>query len=150
MRVEQLSQTARGIPAAPYDCLIAKEKILKELERVKWFLWHGNVFRTDETLTDLLFEVDSAVEEDREAQRPVHLVLKKWARAPRNSVPISTTMLLESSTTGSVIDVGNEYRRALWNQRSTSSSPSGSSRSSKCDGHRAGPSSIAGPGSGAE
>jgi hypothetical protein len=32
---------------------ITKEKILKELERVKWFLWHGNLFRADETLTDL-------------------------------------------------------------------------------------------------
>jgi len=57
------------------------EKILKELERVKWFLWHGNVFRADETLTDLMFEVDSAIEEDREARRPIHLVLKKLARA---------------------------------------------------------------------
>jgi hypothetical protein len=37
-----------------------KEKILKELERVKWFLWPGNVFRADETLTDLMFDVDSA------------------------------------------------------------------------------------------
>jgi hypothetical protein len=36
----------------------------------KWFLWHGNVFRADETLTDLMFEVDGALEEDREARRP--------------------------------------------------------------------------------
>jgi hypothetical protein len=34
---------------------MTKEKILKELERVKWFLWHGNVFRADETLTDPTF-----------------------------------------------------------------------------------------------
>ena len=44
MRVEQFSQTARGFRGT-YDCLITKEKILKGLERVKWFLWHGNVFR---------------------------------------------------------------------------------------------------------
>jgi hypothetical protein len=60
---------------------MSKEKILKELERVKWFLWHGNVFRADETLTDLMFEVDGAIEEDREARRPAQLVLKKLARA---------------------------------------------------------------------
>jgi hypothetical protein len=38
------------------------------------------VFRADETLTDLMFEVDSAIEEDREAKRPAQLVLKKLAR----------------------------------------------------------------------
>jgi hypothetical protein len=60
---------------------MTREGILKELERVKWFLWRGNVFRADETLTDLMFEVDGAIEEDREARRPAHLVLKKLARA---------------------------------------------------------------------
>jgi hypothetical protein len=79
MRVEQLSQTARGF-CGTYDSPMNKEKILKELERVKWFLWHGNEFRADETLTDLMFEVDGAIE-DREARRPAHLVLKKLARA---------------------------------------------------------------------
>jgi hypothetical protein len=43
---------------------VSKEKILKAHERVKWFLWHGHVFRADETLTDLKFEVDGAIEED--------------------------------------------------------------------------------------
>jgi hypothetical protein len=60
---------------------MSKEKILKAPERVKWFLWHGHVFRADETLTDLMFEVDGAIEEDREARRPVQLVLEKLARA---------------------------------------------------------------------
>jgi hypothetical protein len=39
------------------------------------------VFRADETLTDLMFEVDGAMEEDRAARRPAHLVLKKLSRA---------------------------------------------------------------------
>jgi hypothetical protein len=64
---EQLSQTARGFHGT-YDCLMTKEKILKKLERVKWFLWHGNVFRADETLTDLMFEMDGTIEEDRGAR----------------------------------------------------------------------------------
>jgi hypothetical protein len=42
---------------------------------------HGNGFRADGKLTDLMFEVDGAIEEDREARRPVHLVLKKLVRA---------------------------------------------------------------------
>jgi hypothetical protein len=39
------------------------------------------VFRADETLTHLMFEVDGAMEEDREAGRPAQLVLKKLAHA---------------------------------------------------------------------
>ena len=80
MRMEQLSQTARGF-SGTYESGMTKEKVLKELERVKWFLWHGNLFRADETLTDLMFEVDGAIDEDREARRPAHWVLKKLARA---------------------------------------------------------------------
>jgi len=72
MRVEQLSQTARGLSGS-YESGMTKEKVLKELERVKWFLWHGNLFRADETLTDLMFEVDGAIDEDREARRPAYL-----------------------------------------------------------------------------
>jgi hypothetical protein len=50
MRAEQLSQTASGFRGV-YECLMTTEKILKELERVESFLWHGNVFRADETLS---------------------------------------------------------------------------------------------------
>jgi len=80
MWMEQLSQTARGFIGA-YECAITKESILKELERVKWFLWRGNLFQAAETLTDLMFEADAAIEEDKTGKRPVHLVLKKLARA---------------------------------------------------------------------
>jgi hypothetical protein len=80
MRIEQLLQTARGFRGTAGGEM-TREGILKELERVKWFLWHGNVFRADETLTDLMFEVDGAIEEDRELRRPAHLVLKKLAHA---------------------------------------------------------------------
>jgi len=80
MRIEQLSQTARGFNGT-YECGITKESILKDLERVKWFLWHGNLFRSDQTLTDLMFEADAAIEEDKQGKRPVNLVTKKLARA---------------------------------------------------------------------
>jgi hypothetical protein len=80
MRVEQLLQTARGF-SGTYECPITKESILKELERMKWFLWHGNLFQADETLTDLIFEVDGAIEEDTQAKRLAHVVLKKLVRA---------------------------------------------------------------------
>ncbi|MEJ8852924.1 ISKra4 family transposase, partial [Variovorax rhizosphaerae] len=39
MRIEQLLQTTRGLQGPE------REELLKDIERVKWFLWHGNVFR---------------------------------------------------------------------------------------------------------
>ena len=48
MRIEQLLQTTRGLHGPE------KEELLKGIERVKWFLWHGNAMRADETLYDLL------------------------------------------------------------------------------------------------
>jgi hypothetical protein len=57
--------------------------MLKELGRVKWFLWHGKVVRADDTLSSLIDEVDGVREEDREAGRPPQLVLKK-CRHPLN------------------------------------------------------------------
>jgi len=72
-------QTARGLRSTATG--ITKELILKELARVKWFLWHGNVVRADDTLSSLIDEVDGVREEDREAGRPPQLVLKKLSRA---------------------------------------------------------------------
>ena len=79
MRIEQLSQTARGV--RDNNAGTTKEEILHQLERVKWFLWHGNVTDAGETLSALIDEVDSARGEDKEAGRPVHAVLKKLSRA---------------------------------------------------------------------
>jgi hypothetical protein len=44
----------------------SKELILKELGRIKWFLWHWNVVRADDTLSSLIDELDAVREEDRE------------------------------------------------------------------------------------
>jgi hypothetical protein len=79
MRIEQLSQTARGLRDGTSS--IAKEEILAQLRRVKWFLWHGNVMQADDTLSALIDDVDGAREEDRDAARPAPLVLKKLSRA---------------------------------------------------------------------
>ena len=36
-----------------------REAALKELERIKWFLWHGNVYRALETVDDLAMDLDT-------------------------------------------------------------------------------------------
>ena len=72
--IEQSIFAAPHTPRIPllsaYDCLMTKETIRCELGRVKWFLWHGNVFHADETMTDLMDEVDGALAEDRAAEDP--------------------------------------------------------------------------------
>ena len=50
MRIEQLLQTARGM-GDEEEQSVTKAQILAELGRIKWFLWHGNVMRANDTLT---------------------------------------------------------------------------------------------------
>jgi len=106
MRIEQLLQTARGIRAGPLDTEsgLTREEIIHQLERVKWFLWHGNVFGADETLTDLMFAVDAVREEDRAAGRPAQVVLKTLSRALEE---FST--YIDSNATG-IVNYGERYR----------------------------------------
>jgi len=109
---EDLEDCMDALDDEELGCLIAKETILKELERAKWFLWHVNVFRADETLTDLMFEVDGAIEEDREPRRPAHLVPKKLARAPEEF-----TTYIDNNASG-IVNYGERHqcgeRRYEW------------------------------------
>jgi hypothetical protein len=102
MRIEQLMQTARGLRSA--DAGSPKELILKELNRVKWFLWHGNVVRADDTLSNLIDEVDGVREEDREAGRPPQLVLKKLSRA------LDEFGTYIDNNAGAIVNYGERYR----------------------------------------
>lgn len=70
MRITVLGQLAKGLRAPPPprdghddedDEAFVDVDVPRELERLKWFLWHGNVFRTLETiegLADDLFRWD--------------------------------------------------------------------------------------------
>ena len=56
MRLTVLLQMAKGLGVKGSE---SREIALKELERIKWFLWHGNVFRALETVDDLFMEFDT-------------------------------------------------------------------------------------------
>jgi hypothetical protein len=61
MRITVLTQLAKGLRSAPET----SANIAQELQRVKWFLWHGNVFRARQTVDDLttdLTDTDTVVE----------------------------------------------------------------------------------------
>lgn len=49
-------------------------------------LWHGNVFRADDTLNTLLEDIADVRETQRQAGRPSSVVLKKLARALKEFV----------------------------------------------------------------
>jgi hypothetical protein len=49
MRITVLTQQAKGLRCAPET----SPDVAAQLQRVKWFLWHGNVFRARQTVDDL-------------------------------------------------------------------------------------------------
>src|SRR5712692_2626531 len=55
MRLTVMGQMAKGLGGDP------AVETAKELERLKWFLWHGNVFRALQVIEDL--EIDLDIEE---------------------------------------------------------------------------------------
>jgi len=71
MRLTVMTNMAKSLPppadpdrAPPPEGLATN--VGKELERIKWFLWHGNVFRALQTVQDL--EIDLDVEEPSVSQ----------------------------------------------------------------------------------
>ncbi|MEJ8850167.1 hypothetical protein [Variovorax rhizosphaerae] len=98
MRIEQLLQTTRGLQGPE------REELLKNIERVKWFLWHGNVFRADETLNRLLEDIADVRENQRKAGLPTSVVFKKLAKA------VDEFAAYVDNNTGAIVNYGKRYR----------------------------------------
>lgn len=58
MRITVMNQIAKGINKK-YTKL--DPDILKELERIKWYLWHGNVFRALQLLKDVVEDLEIVI-----------------------------------------------------------------------------------------
>jgi hypothetical protein len=56
MRVTVMGQMAKGL--APREVPEADSDVERQLERVKWYVWHGNVFRALQVLDDLLMDLE--------------------------------------------------------------------------------------------
>src|SRR5882762_4805736 len=51
MRLTVMQQTAKGLPETSGEGNMALQAdVLRDLERIKWFLWHGNTFKTLQVL----------------------------------------------------------------------------------------------------
>ncbi len=82
MRLTVLSQMAKGVSAQHKG-----ETFEKDLERVKWFLWHGNVYKTLQVLEDLIWDIDA--EASNEAQKLTRTLreFEQYIRTNRSSIP---------------------------------------------------------------
>jgi hypothetical protein len=64
MRLTVLTQTAKGLPekvGEGEDQYELRGGVLKHLESIKWYLWHGNTFQALDKLQGLEMDVESAV-----------------------------------------------------------------------------------------
>ncbi len=55
-RVIVMRQMAKGLGVKGSEL---RELAMKELERIKWFLWYGNAFRALQTVQGLLMDLDT-------------------------------------------------------------------------------------------
>lgn len=70
MRFTTMTQSAKGLPETMGDeqPLPLRDEVIRQLERTKWFLWHGNVFRALHLLTTILFDLEMAAGEHEEGK----------------------------------------------------------------------------------
>ena len=57
MRITLMRQLAKGLRSRENPKLVAE--LAEELERLKWYLWHGNVFLALQTIAYVQLDVDN-------------------------------------------------------------------------------------------
>src|SRR2546425_5563816 len=62
MRLTTMTQSAKGLPDKIGDetPLPLRDEVVRQLERSKWFLWHGNVFQALQVLTTIHLDLELA------------------------------------------------------------------------------------------
>ena len=80
MRLTVMCQMAKGLGPPGFEL---RELALKELERIKWFLWHGNTFRALQSVEDLLMDIDA--EDPTPKQRKLLRKLEEFETYIRNN-----------------------------------------------------------------
>ncbi len=64
MRLTVLRQTAKGLPQTTSDGeedYPLRDPVVRDLERLKWYLWHGNVFKALQVVQSVEMDLDAAV-----------------------------------------------------------------------------------------
>ena len=62
MRLTTMTQSAKGLPEkmGEEEALPLRDEVVRQLERSKWFLWHGNVFQALQVLTTIHLDLELA------------------------------------------------------------------------------------------
>jgi hypothetical protein len=63
MRLTVMQQTAKGLPLTIQDeeeTYPLRDPVVRALERLKWSLWHGNVYKAFQKIADLIMDLDVA------------------------------------------------------------------------------------------
>ena len=76
MRLTVMRQMAKGLPGE--EDPKATEKALDHLKRIKWYLWHGNVYRALQAVEDLTWHLDCL--EPGEAQAKLFKTVEDFER----------------------------------------------------------------------
>jgi hypothetical protein len=59
-----MPQSAKSLPLTVQDeedTYVLRDAVVRELERLKWFLWHGNVYRALQVVESVEMDLDVAV-----------------------------------------------------------------------------------------
>jgi hypothetical protein len=86
MRLTVMLQMAKGLRSRDHPTLATQ--LAEELERLKWFLWHGNVFRALQVVEGLEFDLDT--EDAGSEQRKLLKAITEFGgylRANASSIP---------------------------------------------------------------
>jgi hypothetical protein len=123
MRLTVLSQTAKGLPETigeGEEQLPLRPEVLKALESIKWYLWHGNVFQALQHLQFVEMDLEGAAFETRGE------TTRKLLKGLRNSARTSNAIAALFRITASVTVAVRESALASWNRQSIKSSVNGS------------------------
>ena len=133
MRLTTMTQTAKGLPAmmGVEEVLPLRDEVMRQLERLKWSLWHGNVFRALKVLRVVEFDLEGAVYENGNATaRKLYKVVQEfytyidrnqgyipnYGERYRNGERISTGFV--ESTVNQVVSKRMEKKQQMrWTQR---------------------------------
>jgi hypothetical protein len=89
MRLTVMQQTAKGLPHTIQDqeeTYTLRDPVIHSLERLKWSLWHGNVYKAFQKITDLAMDLDVAVAttDDAMARKLLRAVEEFYTYIERN------------------------------------------------------------------
>ena len=97
MRITVMANTAKGLRSPPPDPdsppgppIDLAARAGEELQRVKRFLWHGNAFRAQQVLDDLIADLDTDEQDARREHRKLLKALREFAtyiRGNETSIP---------------------------------------------------------------